>query len=329
MGVRKKRGFTLVELLVVISIIGTLVALLLPAVQGAREAARRATCINNQRQVALALITLESQKRSFPGYTNKVGETPFPATWVVPLLPNIEQAALFDQWQEGNPTVVFLNLLVCPSDPPADRTRSPLSYVANCGIPDIQARSMGGDTGANGVFHDNFDPNNARIIGMDFVQRADGASGTILVSENVNARQWGGQTFQNDGQWRVTEPYITLNAEKFTGMTWSPLQATEPSDSESFKTRRINGRKDDFSDTDPPGNVPMEVARPSSFHPGGVVAAFADGRVLFLSEDIDYHVYAHLMTPQSAQSSLPDVPLQGSNNVTWKSYIVSDADYQN
>ena len=67
---KKRLGFTLVELLVVISIIGVLVGLLLPAVQAAREAGRRANCLNNLKQVSLALLNAENEKGAFPGYVN-------------------------------------------------------------------------------------------------------------------------------------------------------------------------------------------------------------------------------------------------------------------
>ena len=67
-----RRGFTLVELLVVIAIIGTLVALLLPAVQNARETARSNTCRNNLKQLSLALASMDTQLKKLPGYSNEL-----------------------------------------------------------------------------------------------------------------------------------------------------------------------------------------------------------------------------------------------------------------
>ena len=72
----RKRAFTLVELLVVITIIGMLMALLLPAVQAAREAGRRATCMNNQKNISLALMTYEGSRKAFPGLLNTVKKDP-------------------------------------------------------------------------------------------------------------------------------------------------------------------------------------------------------------------------------------------------------------
>jgi prepilin-type N-terminal cleavage/methylation domain-containing protein len=88
-------GFTLVELLVVIAIIATLVGLLLPAVQRAREAANRTACANNLRQIGLALHNYHLDNGSLPA--SRLGD--LHATWVISLLPYLEQANLFNQWQ--------------------------------------------------------------------------------------------------------------------------------------------------------------------------------------------------------------------------------------
>ena len=94
-----KTGFTLVELLVVIAIIGVLVALLLPAVQSARETARRAQCSNNLKQLGLALLQYHDIKQQFPIGANDARG----AAWSAYMLPWIEQQALFDSlvFQEG------------------------------------------------------------------------------------------------------------------------------------------------------------------------------------------------------------------------------------
>ena len=91
---RQPIGFTLVELLVVIAIIGILIALLLPAVQAAREAARRAQCSNNLKQIGLGVHNYESAHKAFPAgnYQSVHG------TWLVGLLPYVEHQALFDRY---------------------------------------------------------------------------------------------------------------------------------------------------------------------------------------------------------------------------------------
>ena len=92
-----KSGFTLVELLVVITIIGILIALLLPAVQAAREAARRAQCTNNVKQIGLAVLNYESLSGVFPpsGISMKSGNYGF--SWIGRILPYTEQENIYDQ----------------------------------------------------------------------------------------------------------------------------------------------------------------------------------------------------------------------------------------
>jgi prepilin-type N-terminal cleavage/methylation domain-containing protein len=146
----RPRGFTLVELLVVIAIIGILVALLLPAIQAAREAARRVSCQNNLKNLALAVLTYADAKKGLPPATNAVT----PATsqllltalvdnelsWIVQILPQIEETALYERFypnrpilpqggrpgqdfvNKGNPQEVQPQVLLCPSDASRSRT---------------------------------------------------------------------------------------------------------------------------------------------------------------------------------------------------------------
>src|SRR4051812_29814262 len=101
----RRSAFTLVELLVVIAIIGILVALLLPAIQSAREAARRASCTNKLKNLGLAALNHHDVKRHFPismGYVVEGGEGPGPcAGWITSVLPQLEEQALYDQFQQG------------------------------------------------------------------------------------------------------------------------------------------------------------------------------------------------------------------------------------
>ncbi len=107
--VYRRRGFTLVELLVVIAIIGILVALLLPAVNAARGAARRVQCVNNLRQIGLGCLNYENARKYFPlsyGYQNDEGKNPSiqvrtGAGWFISVLPYIEEQPLFDRFQQA------------------------------------------------------------------------------------------------------------------------------------------------------------------------------------------------------------------------------------
>lgn len=151
-GPRKSRGFTLVELLVVITIIGMLVSLLLPAIQAARETGRKNTCINNMRNASFGLTHVNDSKRSFPGYANIVGNKR--ASWVVTILNSLDRGDLYQIWADQTKTIAAtgvnlgtstlattavawahtpLAILQCPSNPSTGTAQDPLSFVVNSG----------------------------------------------------------------------------------------------------------------------------------------------------------------------------------------------------
>ena len=156
-------AFTLVELLVVIAIIGILIALLLPAVQAAREAARRAQCSNNLKQLALGLHNYHDISKCFPpawidttltagdnsaaGNNNALG-------WGYFILPFIEQESLHDQidanqnWQVGNDAEgrLVLNAFVCPSDAGGGTNSDKGGYGTSNYSANVQASVTGGPT---------------------------------------------------------------------------------------------------------------------------------------------------------------------------------------
>lgn len=186
--VAARAGFTLVELLVVISIIGMLAALLLPAVNSAREAGRRTVCLNNQKQLGTALVTYEQRNNKFPGYVNAQAINPSnklatrPVGWVFPILPYLERGDVFEQYGSNafksgslgtafayQAPPVFLKIANCPSDTRSEgknaaslfESQTGLSYVVNCGLKDIDLPTkapltVARDLPQNGVFHFNY-----------------------------------------------------------------------------------------------------------------------------------------------------------------------------
>ncbi len=307
---QSRGGFTLVELLVVIAIIGVMVGLLLPAVQAAREAARRMSCSNNLKQLALAAHNYHDTYKVFP--FNQVPERDLGnnqrdrgCSWFVRILPYIEQGPAFDRavfrgdwtFQHGpNHNVDLVNelrvaTLYCPSSPlPPVRTQGvagvtitmqTANYVGIAGsffqggTAIVESTSpgyntYGGRVVLNGVIT-NTNPANVPP-GMQHV--TDGTSNTMMVSE------------QSDFQWNpATGQKVDRRSSGHAGSTWACGQGYG-SWSQNVTTLRypIAGG---FGLA---GNMnPYEVNLPLfSTHPGGVMAALADGSVRFLSENVDF-----------------------------------------
>lgn len=192
---RRAKGFTLVELLVVIAIIGVLVALLLPAVQAAREAARRASCSNNLRQIGIGLHLYHDVHRTFP--PGGVEWRPFndpskrQLAWSVFLLPFVEQGNLYEQLDLSTPfdseenapaAATILSVYICPSAPSGDQLvdgRGPCLY--------------GGIYGER-ITSPNNPPKGAMLYDRSIAIRdiLDGTSHTLIVAEDSGFA---------DGQW--------------------------------------------------------------------------------------------------------------------------------
>lgn len=286
----RRRAFTLIELLVVIAIIGVLIALLLPAVQAAREAARRAQCTNNLKQLALAAANYETQSGSLPpGHLSQwspMDNAPsLGISHMVQLLPLLEQTTVFHAYNfevatidPANVTVagVGLSSLWCPSDPaisvghvldpfyhyaPSSVQQKYCSYVGNRGTFygatfynwNDSCLSSWRDS-QTGVFYDHSRTRLAEV--------SDGTSSTIYFGEHAHG---------------ILDPTSQAYLHWWQTGWWS----------------------DAFFDTNFPINahrkfgqqiaagwwwVPLEAA--SSYHPGGANFAFGDGSVHFLKDTI-------------------------------------------
>jgi prepilin-type N-terminal cleavage/methylation domain-containing protein/prepilin-type processing-associated H-X9-DG protein len=221
---RARRGFTLIELLVVIAIIGVLIALLLPAVQAAREAARRAQCVNNLKQFGIALHNYHQATNVIPW-----GDGPWWSEWSAHtlLLPYIEQGPIYNAINFGdafpyfgqpfplyhptNTTAAYSKIAVfnCPSD--TDRLTDPNghnNYMANSGsAPNSTYAGNGGVDGWNGplagpfIYSDAGHVTNMGGTWVNFAYITDGLSNTAAFSERVKAigNNFGNNTAPFDG----------------------------------------------------------------------------------------------------------------------------------
>jgi len=184
---RRKLAFTLIEMLVVITIIAILVALLLPAIQQVREAARRTQCINNLAQLSIALHNYQSSFNCLPpGVVNESGpiqniEEGYHMSWIVQSLPMMDQRTLFqridfDQGAYGTTNTMFrstpMSALICPSDPGRSATGTVFtsSYAGVTGGEDVPV-----DTKNNGLFFLN--------SSIAYRQIRDGTSNTFMFGE--------------------------------------------------------------------------------------------------------------------------------------------------
>ena len=310
MSARLKRGFTLVELLVVIAIIGILVALLLPAVQAAREAARRSSCSNNLKQLGLGLQNYHDVYVKFlpplRGGLNIAGRGGDYHT-VVGLLPFIEQPAMFDQygaiprhpWDEtlNYPWTTRVPSLICPSDTlkphPSAPRNGQRSYQSSVGTTV--------DRTVNGVLYRNYNGRTNGVFefrnqkGMHDV--TDGTSNTIAMSERCNGSP-DKRTIKDHAIFSVggIDANPTLCLARASGgvytsgsvTTWSAgsLWAFGHPSWGCFTTiLPPNGPSCFVGDDNPSDDSGIFTA--SSRHPGGVQAVFLDGSVKFINQTIN------------------------------------------
>jgi prepilin-type N-terminal cleavage/methylation domain-containing protein/prepilin-type processing-associated H-X9-DG protein len=288
---RYRSGFTLVELLVVIAIIGVLVALLLPAVQAARESARRMRCSNNLKQMALAIHNYVDNFKSVPighmfrghfdGNVNDAdGGTGF--GWATAILPYVEQGNLYNQFDLRLPVSnaspsknlllaqTVLPMFSCPSDfKPKNRTDGAVTNSATASYKACGSAYNGWSGGGVGAtinrdrFNGVFDRDN-RAGSLRLAEIVDGTSNQFLIAEC----KW---KMDNGGR----------NRGRIFGSTDQPGWAQGASNA-----LMLNGRWQ-INWTAPEGN-PQPHRTAGSNHPGGAQFGFADGSVRFVTENIQH-----------------------------------------
>jgi prepilin-type N-terminal cleavage/methylation domain-containing protein len=319
---KQRPGFTLIELLVVIAIIAVLIALLLPAVQQAREAARRATCKNQLKQIGLALHNYEeTYKRLPPGAVLLSTVNPPPtgdlengrharwgATWVTMLLPNLDQGPLYEQYDSNQPARTAANagssaaplqqvlpFINCPSHPDVNtllnQDFTPINAAAG-----VAKGTYAGNAGAGRMLRQG-DFNSTQFrgpfsavaqYGAGFRDVVDGQTNAVMAAEIVKL----GSVGDDRGAWGwCTGPLFSGRGNGGNPMTPNTQLITDSSPYSANDTTNPNFNQRSNPDS---GNDSGVAAR--SFHTGGVHVVLMDGSARFISENIDQATWLNLLS---------------------------------
>jgi prepilin-type processing-associated H-X9-DG protein len=304
-------------LLVVIAIIGVLVALLLPAVQSAREAARRIQCANNQKQIGIAIHNFHDTQGQLPNSTRPPGLTPLPRLAGLTLLvPYLEQTTVFNaynlsySWNElPNSTAVITRIatLNCPSTPKPDRldgipelltnwtgtVAAPTDYSPTLGVDQRLLTAGLVDNAGVGILTKN---EKVRLADV-----TDGLSSTILYAESAGRPS----LYRKGGSLIGSVPTVRVN-----GGGWCRPASDFSIDGSSADGKIVPGpcpfnctNGEDFGTS----AFPMPYygtegnAEAFAFHPGGANFLFGDGSVKFVKDSTTIRVFAKLVTRASQE----------------------------
>jgi prepilin-type N-terminal cleavage/methylation domain-containing protein/prepilin-type processing-associated H-X9-DG protein len=310
---RDRVGFTLVELLVVIAIIGVLVALLLPAVQAAREAARRTQCTNNLKQLGLATHNYHDTHKVFPLgvlQSNLGSEFAYPRlTWAIHLYPFIEQQAIYDQFdfecRPGHDRIMDCTQNAGTREAPAARPVPGMHCPSDARGAAIQSSGNGFHARGNyAVFFGNLNKGATRQMSASHQPAAfgyrpvsiahilDGTSNTMAFGEMLREAR-------EDG------PFRGCYWRDFPGSAWIFTLNTP----NSPVPDNIRATQCTASDNQPQLNMPCvpingntESAASRSRHPGGVQVALCDGSVRFVTETIGLDVWRAMGSIEGGES---------------------------
>ena len=290
----RHHGFTLVELLAVIAIIGVLMGLLLPAVQSAREAGRRNACENNLKQIGYAIVNFEGKKGALPGWRAdlpKVDSLLSPynkSSWPISILPMMERRDIYEACKgpDGNsngvpdeltPPAVELPFYRCASAAFTQAGTPELAYAGNGGTTSCAG---GSQSAGDGVMFDAVGIIGVvgRSINLDTISSSDGAATTLLVGERS------GVDVTTLASWNAVIAQPALSGNRLL---------------DDYDTTPIFGLGP--TPTNPVINNSTAISLyPSSSHSGGAQFVFCDAHTRFISESINAGVYAQLVTSGSA-----------------------------
>ncbi len=328
----RRRGFTLIELLVVIAIIGVLIALLLPAVQAAREAARRAQCTNNLKQIALAVHNYNDANGSFPPARKGCCW----GTWNIFILPYMEQTPLFNAWNSiGNNVTGFdgnwryfgltnqtvadavISSYLCPSDF-GDNASNPITRTVNGVVYKCRFRNYVVNLGNTNIgqmdYPANSTPKTIFFLGAPFYDMGSPnidiqPASTYYPGRNTrNVATVATITDGTSNTLAASEVIISQGTGDLRGFTqWGdasgftgqlPPNSTIP-DVHDWCTNWLNGPPLQCIASPLTGNDKHYAAR--SRHPGGVNAAMCDGSVRFVKNSINVFIWRGLSTSNGGE----------------------------
>ena len=308
---KRRSAFTLVELLVVIAIIGILVALLLPAVNSAREAARRSQCISNLRQLSLGLLNYESAQGAFPiGFEFEEGDNPatlrdLGPNWAIRVLPYIEEQALYDSFDfqafvsdpiNQVPRTQRIAVMRCPTDSfnqtdmviGVDQYWARGNYAANAGNGPLLVLA-GRDDVIYGPDSPGWQDDKRRgVIGPNVAAKlrnvTDGTTKSILLGE-VRA---GVTERDRRGVWALGQAGSSmLFWYGSTGDDNGPNVCNPYADDVAGPTGLDVALLEKECMPDWTGDNWADQATVRSMHPGGIVVGMADGSAHFIPDDVD------------------------------------------